>query len=122
MTTPDLRRVLYVVMNGQVIGDVQRTGKQQMRLRYDADTAGRFTPLSVSMPGPAGRYRENAIGPWLEGLLPDRPETLRQWRRQFGIAADTSPFALLRHVGEDVAGAGEDADAADLGKLCTVKA
>ncbi|HMS74744.1 type II toxin-antitoxin system HipA family toxin [Gordonia sp. (in: high G+C Gram-positive bacteria)] len=107
MTTPDLRRVLYVVMNGQVIGDVQRTGKQQMRLRYDADTAGRFTPLSVSMPGPAGRYRENAIGPWLEGLLPDRPETLRQWRRQFGIAADTSPFALLRHVGEDVAGAAQ---------------
>ncbi len=59
------------------------------------------------MPGPTGRYGESAVGPWLEGLLPDRPETLRQWRRQFGIAADLSPFARLRHVGEDVAGAAQ---------------
>src|SRR5690606_32948927 len=45
--------------------------------------------------------------PWLDGLLPDRPETLRQWRRRFKVADDTSTFALLRHVGEDVAGAAQ---------------
>lgn len=39
------------------------------------------------MPGPTGRYREASRVPWLEGLLPDRPETLRQWRRQFQAAA-----------------------------------
>ncbi|MFZ2239136.1 MAG: type II toxin-antitoxin system HipA family toxin [Gordonia amarae] len=107
MTVPDSRRMLHVVMNGHVIGDVQRTGKRRLRLRYDVGTGAGFTPLSVSMPGPTGRYREGTIGPWLEGLLPDRPETLRQWRRQFGIAADLSPFALLGHVGEDVAGAAQ---------------
>ncbi|MPY97387.1 MAG: type II toxin-antitoxin system HipA family toxin [Actinophytocola sp.] len=97
---------LHVVMNGRVIGDVQRSGKRRMRLRYEDSSTGRFTPLSVSMPGPSGRYREALLVPWLQGLLPDRPELLRQWRRRFGIA-DTSPFSLLRHVGEDVAGAAQ---------------
>lgn len=99
--------LLHVVMNGRVIGDVQRSGKRNVRLRYEDLDAGRFTPLSVSMPGPSGRYREAVLVPWLEGLLPDRPEMLRQWRRRFGIADDISPFSLLRHVGEDVAGAAQ---------------
>ncbi|MFD3703927.1 type II toxin-antitoxin system HipA family toxin [Nocardia sp. NPDC058658] len=99
--------VLYVVMNGRVIGDIQRSSRRRMRLRYADHPSGRFTPLSVSMQGPTGRYRESVLAPWLEGLLPDRPETLRQWRRRFGIADDNSSFSLLRHVGEDVAGAAQ---------------
>lgn len=106
MTGPD-DHLLHVVMNGRIIGDVHRSGSRQLRLRYrDERTAG-FTALSVSMPGPTGRYRERTLLPWLEGLLPDRPETLRQWRRQFGIANDVSSFSLLQHVGEDVAGAAQ---------------
>ena len=96
---------LHVVMNGRVIGDIQRTGRRRMRLRYTDVRSGHFTPLSRSMPGPVGRYRESALAPWLDGLLPDRPETLRQWRRRFGVADDNGAFSLLRHVGEDVAGA-----------------
>lgn len=99
--------VLHVVMNGRVIGDVQRSGKRRLRLRYEDHDPDRFTPLSVSMPGPGGRHREGSLVPWLEGLLPDRPELLRRWRRSFGIADDTGPFALLRCVGEDVAGAAQ---------------
>lgn len=107
MTGASEEHVLHVVMNGRVIGDVQRTGKRRMRLRYeDVGGAGTFTPLSVTMPGPTGRYREGVLAPWLEGLLPDRPETLRQWRRRFGVI-DTGPLALLTHVGEDVAGAAQ---------------
>lgn len=99
--------LLYVVTNGRIIGDIQVTGTRRMRLRY-ADKPNRsFTPLSVSMPGPTGRYRETTLVPWLEGLLPDRPETLRQWRRRFHITDETNPFPLLRHIGEDVAGAAQ---------------
>ncbi|OBA51917.1 hypothetical protein A5780_28285 [Nocardia sp. 852002-20019_SCH5090214] len=98
---------LYVVMNGRVIGDVQRTGKRRMRLRYSDSASHSFTPLSVSMPGPAGRYREPVLDSWLSGLLPDRPETLRQWRRQFGISDETDAYSLVRHVGEDLAGAAQ---------------
>lgn len=97
--------VLHLVMNGQVIGDIQRTGRRRMRLRY-APEQEVYTPLSVSMPGAASRYREKVLEPWLSGLLPDRPETVRQWRRQFGLT-DSSVFALLGHVGEDVAGAAQ---------------
>lgn len=99
--------LLHVVVNGHVVGDIQRSGKRRIRLRYAESPDHRFTPLSVAMPGPTGRYREDTLVPWLEGLLPDRPETLRQWRRRFGIAADTSVFTLLTHVGEDVAGAAQ---------------
>lgn len=96
--------LLHVVMNGRVVGDIQVTGARTMRLRY-TETAN-FTPLSVSMPEGANRYRQSVLDPWLEGLLPDRPELLRQWRRRFGVT-DLSPFALIRHVGEDVAGAAQ---------------
>ncbi|MQY18067.1 type II toxin-antitoxin system HipA family toxin [Nocardia macrotermitis] len=98
---------LDVVMNGHVIGDVQHTGKRRMRLRYSEPPSQSFTPLSVSMPGPTGRYRESVLDPWLSGLLPDRPETLRQWRRQFGISHETDAYSLLQHVGEDLAGAAQ---------------
>ncbi len=97
--------VLHVVMNGRVVGEVQRTGPKATRLRYDTDPGP--TPLSVAMTDRSQRYRDKALTPWLEGLLPDRPETLYQWRRRFGIADDLSAFALLRHVGEDVAGAAQ---------------
>lgn len=105
MRPPD-DQVLHVVMNGRIIGEIQRTGSRRMRLRYSAVTPPGFTPLSVTMPGPTGRYREKVLEPWLSGLLPDRPEMVRQWRRQFGIT-DTSVFTLLQRVGEDVAGAAQ---------------
>lgn len=108
MTSTSAEPLLHVVMNGRLVGDITRTGKNHMRLRYAADIPAdaRFTPLSITMPGPTGRYRDEVLSRWLEGLLPDRPETLRQWRRQFQIN-DLSPLALLVHVGEDVAGAAQ---------------
>lgn len=79
-----------------------------MRLRYEpsAATAPWFVPLSLSMPATRSRHGEKVLEPWLTGLLPDRPELLRQWRRQFGLR-DDHVFDLLRHLGEDVAGAAQ---------------
>lgn len=104
MTQPEDDHLLHVVMNGRVIGDVQRTGKKAIRLLYSSTVP---TPLSVSMADRSKRYRSKPLEPWLDGLLPDRPETLRQWRRHFKVTDDASAFALLRHVGEDVAGAAQ---------------
>lgn len=106
MTVPHENR-LYVLMNGRVIGDIERAGRRRMRLLYSDDQPTEtFTPLSVSMPRSGRRYREAVLDPWLSGLLPDRPETLRQWRRQFGVR-DDAVFSLLARVGEDVAGAAQ---------------
>lgn len=103
---PSDEHTLYVVMNGRVVGDINRTGKNKARLRYDLAPEAVFTPLSVAMSSPAGRYREPVLIPWLEALLPDRPETVRQWRRRFAIT-EQGPLALLPYVGEDVAGAAQ---------------
>lgn len=98
---------LYVVMNGQLIGDVEKSGTHRIRFRYALDDPTGYTPLSVSMPGPRGRYREHALSPWLEGLLPDRPATVSSWRRQFGLPANADAYDLLHFVGEDVQGAAQ---------------
>lgn len=74
--------------------------KESWRERRDA------TPLSLSMPI-SGRDHSNAVvEPFLRGLLPDNENVLRRWGRRFGVPWN-SPFAQLRNVGEDVAGAAQ---------------
>lgn len=96
--------LLIAVMGGRVLGEVERTSPQRFRLLYASDLPVGQTPLSLSMPTSVRRHREKTVRPWLEGLLPDNPETLASWRRQLKVS-DGSAFSLLRHVGEDVAGA-----------------
>lgn len=106
----DEERDLVVVMHGQIIGPVHVQGRGA-RLLYrrtgdGPEAVGAGTPLSLSMPLTKARYHGPRLRNWIEGLLPDRPETLVQWRRQFGVR-DVSPLSLIRHVGEDVAGAAQ---------------
>jgi len=89
-------------MGGEVVGDIAVKGKGG-RLLYDS-AAG--TPLSISMPLTHRRHRGEALIPWLRNLLPDRDTVLMQWRRTFGVQS-LSPIELLRHVGEEVAGAAQ---------------
>jgi serine/threonine-protein kinase HipA len=101
-------RLLVVLMNGVVLGDIYQDRSKSVRLRYDGDYLQRpdAVPLSLSMPMTAQRHNPAVVDPWLHNLLPGRPDVLASWRRQFGVA-DQSAFALLRHVGEDVAGAAQ---------------
>ena len=72
-------------------------------LRYDAD----YDLVSVSMAlshRDALTYKDAAVKPYLQGLLPDNELTLLAWRKQFSIRAE-HPFALLAEVGEECAGA-----------------
>lgn len=99
-------QTLVVLMNGDRIGTLVRSGDRRFRFLYDQDLKADQTPLSVQMPVSARRYREATLGRWIAGLFPDRPELLRQWRRAFGVRGE-SEFDLLLHVGEDVAGAAQ---------------
>jgi serine/threonine-protein kinase HipA len=101
-------RTLVVLMNGVLLGEINQDRSSRVRLRYDnryMANAG-SVPLSCSMPLDAARHKHEALSPWLKGLLPDRPEVLMRWRREFRVG-DQSAFGLLRHVGEDVAGAAQ---------------
>jgi serine/threonine-protein kinase HipA len=99
-------RILVVLMDGRVLGRVYYDRSKRVRLLYDDDyiTAPDAVPLSLSMPTVVKRHGNTVLGPWLEGLLPDRSTVLDRWRREFKVA-DLSSFALLRHIGRDVAGA-----------------
>lgn len=101
-------RILVVLMNGTALGEVYQDRSGGVRLRYDeayAATPG-AVPLSLSMPVVAQRHKNSVLAPWLRNLLPDRPEVLARWGREFRVT-DQSVFALLRHVGEDVARAAQ---------------
>jgi serine/threonine-protein kinase HipA len=107
-STTAQNKTLFVLMDGVLVGEVGQDRSGRVRLLYDEDylvTPG-AVPLSLSMPLVARRYKNASLGPWLEGLLPDRHEVLTRWRREFKVG-DTSTFALLRHVGEEVAGAAQ---------------
>lgn len=45
-----------------------------------------------------------AVGAYLTGLLPDSEATLERLGRRYGVSP-RNPFALLRHIGRDAAGA-----------------
>lgn len=67
------------------------------------------------MPFARARHSNKVVRAWLDGLLPDNPHVRERWSRQYAVSAN-NPFALLRHVGRDAAGAvqilppGEESD------------
>jgi len=61
-------------------------------------------PVSVSLPLAERMHRGAVVRAFCQGLLPDNDRVLERWGREFQVSA-SNPFALLRHVGEDCAGA-----------------
>jgi serine/threonine-protein kinase HipA len=99
---------LVVVIAGHEVGEVVQDGYGQMTFSYRESwrRSRSATPLSLSLPLVQARHRHRAVDPFLRGLLPDNQEVLDRWARRYGVSAN-SPFALLTHVGEDVAGAAQ---------------
>jgi serine/threonine-protein kinase HipA len=97
---------LLVLLGGRRAGAVHQNPNGLLSFDYAADYADdpAATPLSLSMPLTALHHEARRVRPYLAGLLPDNPDVLRRWGREFG-ASPENPFALLAHVGLDVAGA-----------------
>lgn len=98
---------LVVLANGQEMGDLYRDehGRAmtfRYRDRWRSDRSA--TPLSLSMPLARQEHPHATVEPFLRGLLPDNEEVLKRWGLRYGVSWQ-NPFALLSHVGEDVAGA-----------------
>ena len=107
MTQPT-DKSLRVLINAEQIGVLEQGPHGQLSFRYEESWRERrdATPLSLSIPI-SGREHPNAVvEPFLRGLLPDNENVLRRWGRRFGVPWN-SPFAHLRNVGEDVAGAAQ---------------
>lgn len=101
-----MQQELAVLLNGVVSGTVVQDSRGRMAFTYAPDwqESGVAYPLSLSVPLAQPTHGDEVIRAYMEGLLPDNEQVLRDWGRRFGASAQ-NPFSLLMHVGEDVAGA-----------------
>lgn len=97
---------LHVFVDGKHAGVVERTAKGRTSFTYDTayQKAGTSVPLSFSMPKEVSEHPPKKINAFLAGLVPERPEAKERIRKQYGLTS-TEPFALLKAVGRDTAGA-----------------
>jgi serine/threonine-protein kinase HipA len=110
---------LLVILDDVVAGTLTRLSGG--RLRFDYDTGYREQPghtsLSLSMPVQVTSHSDQAIGPWLWGLLPDNDAVLRRWAREFHVSASSAFSLLATPIGEDCAGAVRFAPPDDLERV-----
>ncbi|TWD81615.1 serine/threonine-protein kinase HipA [Kribbella amoyensis] len=97
---------LIIYLDGRQVGTL--TQNAQGRLAFDyldeyrAESTG--APLSLSMPKAIKSHRHKAVSAFTVGLLPDSEAALQRLGRKYGVSAN-NPFALLRQIGRDAAGA-----------------
>lgn len=101
-------RCLVVLLEGRRAGVVTMNTQGRLALSYDEDYLNTVdpTPLSLSMPLVQPDHGDGPVRAFLWGLLPDNERVLERWARTYQVSAG-NPFALLRHVGEDCAGAAQ---------------
>jgi serine/threonine-protein kinase HipA len=101
-------RDLVVLIGGRRAGTVTMNATGRLALRYDDEylATRNPTPLSLSMPLAQRDHGDGPVRAFLWGLLPDNEQVLQRWARDYQVSAG-NPFAPLRHVGEDCAGAAQ---------------
>ncbi len=99
-------RGLEVYLDGVLCGRLTQSSSGNLSFAYERAyrESPDPTPLSLSMPLAATTHKKRAVLPFLQGLLPDNDEALGAIARRFSLSAN-NPFAMLEHVGADVAGA-----------------
>ncbi|CAG0994519.1 MAG: type II toxin-antitoxin system HipA family toxin [Rhizobiaceae bacterium] len=106
MMTMRIVDTLDVYISGRHVGELHHLQGEKLSFSYDEQWMnGRVAiPLSLSMPTIARSYDGKVVEAFLWGLLPDNEQTIGRWAQRFQVPA-RNPFALLRHVGRDCAGA-----------------
>jgi serine/threonine-protein kinase HipA len=101
-------KLLVVLIDGQRAGAVTEDTGGRLQLTYDDEWRSDpgSTALSLSMPLTVSTHGDQVVRAFLWGLLPDNEQVLDRWARGYQVSA-RNPFALLRHVGEDCAGAAQ---------------
>lgn len=97
-------RHLYVVLDGELVGDAFEGPRNGWRFEYDARyrQTGRV-PLSPALPINDTAYDDASIRAYVEGLLPERAEVRETWAR--ALATSTDAFDLIAGMGLDCIGA-----------------
>lgn len=97
---------LTVLLAGRPAAILAQREGGVLELVYDDDYRSYpgALPVSLSMPISEPTHRGAVVRAFCQNLLPDNDRVLERWGRDFQVSPG-NPFALLRHVGEDCAGA-----------------
>ena len=109
---------LRAFLDGVSMGELRQDSHGTLAFAYDRDYMQRADaiPLSLSMPLTTELHTQRVVRAFILGLLPESEATLVRLARSHGVSPN-SPFALLRVMGRDTAGAvqivPDDVDAPD---------
>ncbi|MEV6282843.1 type II toxin-antitoxin system HipA family toxin [Kribbella sp. NPDC051770] len=97
---------LLLYLDGVLAGTLHQSSQGRLSFSYDADyrNTAAAVPLSLSMPKGTTAHSHKPTHAFISGLLPDSEAALQRLGRKYG-ASPNNPFALLRHIGRDAAGA-----------------
>ncbi len=97
---------LYAYMDGTPAGVLNQNDSGRLSFTYLLDylAARNATPLAPCLPLRKQPADHNPVRNYFAGLLPDSEQTREQWGKRYSVSPN-NPFALLRHVGADAAGA-----------------
>lgn len=97
---------LVVYVSGVQAGHLTQSDQGNLTFSYEGAYQARTdaTPVSLSLPLSAQTHKKKQVLPFLRGLLPDSERALRALGQRYGVSS-SNPFALMEHVGAEVAGA-----------------
>lgn len=100
-----MNRVLDIWWDGRIVGRLTRSRPGSLEFAYADDWLrdDRAPALSASLPKRSERYARRECRPFFAGLLPEESQRDRA-ARALGVSP-LNDFALLDHLGGDVAGA-----------------
>lgn len=99
--------ILHILYNSTEVGRLEYQRKRdEMILVYEESWrfGTKSFPISLSLPLEKQRHADGSIRPFLQGLLPDNPAVIDAWGKRFQVSP-RNPFDVIKHVGEDCAGA-----------------
>lgn len=106
VSTKTKKRVLSVLMNGALIGKLEKTHQGNLRFAYEKvwlDTAG-ARPLSLSLPLIEQAFSGDLVYNFFDNLLPDNQQIRARIQAKFQIPTSQA-FDLLASIGKDCVGA-----------------
>ena len=99
--------ILHVIYGDTSVGILAYDRKRdEISLSYEESWqfGSESFPASLSLPLAKRVHADERIRPFLQGLLPDNPAVIEAWGKRFQVSP-RNPFDLIKHVGEDCAGA-----------------
>lgn len=102
-----MKETLHILYGEIPVGSlVYDRKKDEISLNYEEawQFGANSFPISLSLPLARKSHPDAAIRPFIQGLLPDNPAVIDAWGKRFQVSP-RNPFDVIKHVGEDCAGA-----------------